>query len=160
MQIQIVPGYGFPEEIRKLFTQYTTLLTQGDPEFRYYLQLQNYDAEIARLESKYGPPDGKLYLALADGRSAGCVALRKLSDTQCEMKRLYVCPEYRGLGIGRLLTEQILRDARDIGYRQILLDTFPFLERAVGMYRRLGFRETEKYNDSPMESTIYLILDL
>ena len=160
MQIQILPGYSFPDEIRQLFTEYTTLLTEGDPQFREYLRIQNYDAEIAHLEDKYGQPDGRLYLALANGRSAGCIALRKLNATQCEMKRLYVRPEYHSLGIGKRLTERILLDARSMGYRQILLDTFPFLDRAIGMYRRLGFRETDKYNDSPMASTVYLKLEL
>ena len=160
MQIQIVPGYSFPEEIRQLFTEYTAHLTEGDPQFRDYLRIQNYDAEIAHLEDKYGHPNGRLYLALANGKSAGCIALRKLNDSQCEMKRLYVRPEYRSLGIGKRLTSQILDDARSMGYRQILLDTFPFLDRAMGMYRRLGFQETDKYNDSPMASTVYLKMDL
>ena len=160
MQLKIIPGYGHPEEIRRLFTEYTTLLTQGDPEFKKYLQIQNYDEEIAHLEKKYGPPEGRLYLALADGKPAGCIALRKLNPAQCEMKRLYVRPEYRSLGIGKLLTQQILHDARQIGYRQVMLDTFPFLERAIVMYRQLGFRETGRYNDSPMASTLYLVLEL
>lgn len=160
MTIVLIPAYSHPEAVRGLFTEYTSLLIAGDPEFQQYLQIQNYDAEIAHLEHKYGSPAGRLYLALADGAIAGCIALRKLDDERCEMKRLYVRPEYQGRGIGRLLTERILEDARSIGYRQILLDTFPFLEHAITMYRHMGFREIPRYNDSPMDSTIYMALEL
>lgn len=160
MSIELIPAYSYPEEVRRLFTEYTSLLIAGDPEFQQYLQIQNYDAEIAHLEHKYGPPTGRLYLALADGAIAGCIALRKLDDQRCEMKRLYVRPEYRGQGIGRQLTDRILEDARGIGYRQILLDTFPFLDHALTMYRNMGFREIPRYNDSPMDSTIYMALEL
>lgn len=160
MTIEIIPAYPYPEEVRKLFTEYTSLLIAGDPEFQQYLQIQNYDAEIAHLEQKYGPPAGRLYLAMADGEVAGCIALRKLDECRCEMKRLYVRQEYQGHGIGRLLTERILEDARSIGYRQILLDTFPFLDHALTMYRHMGFRQIPRYNDSPMESTIFMALKL
>ena len=99
-------------------------------------------------------------MALCDGNVAGCVALRKLDEQRCEMKRLYVRENYRGNGIGNLLTDMLIREAKKIGYRHLLLDTFPFLERAVGMYQARGFREIEKYIDSPMASTIYMMLDL
>ena len=160
MTISIIPAYSHPEEVRRLFTEYTTLLIAGDPEFQQYLQIQNYDTEIAHLEQKYGPPAGRLYLALSDGAVAGCIALRKLDDMRCEMKRLYVRPEYQGHGIGRVLTEKILEDARSIGYGQILLDTFPFLDHAISMYHHMGFRQIPRYNDSPMESTIFMALEL
>lgn len=160
MDIQIIPAYSSPQEIRRLFHEYTELLAKSDPEFRDYLLIQNYEAEITHLEHKYGMPEGRLYLALADGTAAGCIGLRKLNPRQCEMKRLYVRPEFREQGIGRLLTEQILRDAKIIGYQQVLLDTFPFLEQALTMYRHMGFREIPRYNDSPMDSTIFLALDL
>lgn len=160
MQIQIIPAYPYPEEIRKLFTEYTDHLIAGDPEFLTYLQIQNYDGEIACLEEKYGPPYGRLYLALADGKTAGCIALRKLDEHRCEMKRLYVRDEFRSHGIGRKLTEQVLADAREIGYREILLDTLPFLTDAIRLYRRLGFREIPRYNNSPMDSTLYFALEL
>lgn len=160
MDIQIIPAYSQQEEIRCLFQEYTELLAEGDSQFRKYLQIQNYDAEISHPEEKYSMPKGRLYLALADGNVAGCIALRKLNMQQCEMKRLYVRPEFQGHGIGRMLTEQILLDAKQIGYRMVLLDTFPFLQRALTMYRHMGFREIPRYNDSPMDSTIFLALDL
>lgn len=160
MKIEIVPAYNRTDDIRTLFTEYTDILAEGDAEFRDYLKIQHYDDEFKHPESKYGFPDGRLYIALCDGITAGCVALRKLSDAACEIKRLYVRDAYRGKGIGNVLTDRLIQDARQIGYRHILLDTFPFLERAIHMYKVRGFREIEKYNDSPMESTIYMKLDL
>ena len=160
MKIEIIPAYNRTEDIRTLFTEYTDLLSEGDAEFRSYLKIQHYDDEFEHPECKYGTPGGRLYIALCDGNTAGCVALRRLDDSACEIKRLYVRDTYRGHGIGNILTDQLIRDARQIGYRHILLDTFPFLERAIHMYRVRGFREIGKYNDSPMASTIYMKLDL
>lgn len=160
MKIEIIPAYHKKEELRTLLREYTQLLTEGDAEFRNYLDIQHYDDELAHPERKYGFPGGRLYMALCDGEAAGCVALRKLDEKRCEMKRLYVRENYRGNGIGNLLTDTLIGDARSIGYRHLLLDTFPFLERAIGMYQARGFREIEKYNDSPMASTIYMMLDL
>ena len=160
MKIEIIPAYNRTDDIRALFTEYTDLLSEGDAQFRDYLQIQHYDDEFAHPERKYGFPGGRLYIALCNGETAGCVALHQLSDTACEIKRLYVRDAYRGNGIGSILTDRLIRDAKHIGYRHILLDTFPFLERAIHMYRARGFREIEKYNDSPMESTIYMKLEL
>ncbi len=160
MKIEIIPAYHKKEEIRTLFGEYTNLLTEGDAEFRDYLKIQHYDDELEHPEKKYGFPGGRLYMALCDGKVAGCAALRKLDEHRCEMKRLYVREDFRGNGIGNLLTDRLICDAKQIGYRHLLLDTFPFLERAIGMYHSRGFREIEKYNDSPMASTIYMMLDL
>ncbi len=160
MKIEIIPAYHKKEEIRTLFGEYTEQLAEGDAEFRDYLKIQHYEDELEHPEQKYGFPGGRLYMALCDGNVAGCVALRKLDEQRCEMKRLYVRENYRGNGIGNLLTDKLIREAKKIGYRHLLLDTFPFLERAIGMYQARGFREIEKYNDSPMASTIYMMLDL
>ena len=160
MKIEIIPAYHKKDEIRTLFREYTEQLAEGDAEFRDYLKIQHYDDELEHPEQKYGFPGGRLYMALCDGNVAGCVALRKLDEQRCEMKRLYVREDYRGNGIGNLLTDKLIQEARKIGYRHLLLDTFPFLERAIGMYQARGFREIEKYNDSPMASTIYMMLDL
>lgn len=160
MKIEIIPAYHRKEDIRTLFGEYTQQLTEGDAEFRDYLKIQHYDDELENLEWKYGSPSGRLYMALCDGKIAGCAALRRLDDKRCEMKRLYVRENYRGNGIGNLLTDKLICDAKQIGYRHLLLDTFPFLERAIGMYQARGFREIGKYNDSPMASTIYMMLDL
>ena len=160
MSFDIVPGYDRPEEVRALFTEYTRMLVEGSPDFAQYLVIQNYDEEIAHLEKKYGRPAGRLYLALAEGQGVGCIALRRLDDERCEMKRLYVRPAYRGSGLGGELVRRVIDDARAIGYRHMLLDTLPSLQSAVRMYRALGFYDIPCYNDSPVDDTIFLQLDL
>ncbi len=160
MALQIVPGFDRPQQIRELFSEYTDFIIQGDDSFREYLAIQNYDEEIRHLEAKYGPPFGRLYLAYCDQTPAGCIALRQLDDHRCEMKRLYVRPQFRRHRIGRALVNKVISDARAIGYRHLLLDTFPFLDIAIRMYEKLGFRYIPKYNDSPMASTLYMQLDL
>lgn len=150
-----------PETVRALFTEYTDMLLEKEPRFADYLfNLQSFDDELNHLEKKYGAPSGRLYLAECAGETAGCVGLKKLDGENCELKRLYVREKYRSRGLGRRLTEQIIADAREIGYKAILLDTFAFLEHAISMYRSLGFYEVESYNNSPMDNLIYLRLDL
>jgi len=128
--------------------------------FKEYLDIQNYDAELSHLEGKYGLPDGRLYLLYCDDKLAGSIGLRKLDHENCEMKRLYVRPEFRGCGLGSLLVRKLLDDAREIGYHCMLLDTLPFLETAIKMYRSMGFYEIDCYNDSPLDTTIYMKIDL
>lgn len=160
MSIELVPGYDRAEEIGALFREYTEMLVSGDPAVAGYLAQQNYDEELRHLEHKYGEPGGRLFLALCDGEAAGCVALRRMSDTRCELKRLYVRPAFRGRGLGRTLTERAIAAARQIGYRDMVLDTLPFLTEAIALYRRLGFEEIPQYNDSPMQEAVYLRLRL
>ncbi len=160
MSIEIVEAYTYKDEIKVLFDEYTKMLIDGESEFKNYLELQNYDHETENLEKKYGPPYGRLYLALFDGSIAGCIALRKLDDKNCELKRLYVKPEFRGNNIGSLLIENIIEDAKKIGYKHILLDTLPFLGTAINMYKKYGFYEIESYNNNPMDNLIYLKYDL
>lgn len=159
-EIQIVPAYDYPQEVKVLFSEYTQMLIEGDPSFRKYLDIQHYDDEIKHLETKYGKPYGRLYLAYCDEKVAGCIGLRKIDQQNCEMKRLYVRPQFRGNHIGDQLIRKIIEDARKIGYSHMLLDTLPFLESAVHMYKRYGFYEIESYNDSPMDTSIYMKLDL
>ena len=160
MSFKIVEGYDYPDEIVGLFSEYTEMLAENDPEFRIYLDIQNYDDEIKDLKKKYGPPHGRLYLALYENKPVGCIALRKLDHKNCEMKRLYVKPQYRGRKIGHELVLKIIEDAKDMGYKYMLLDTLPFLETAIKMYRDLGFYNIPPYNDSPIDNTIFLKLDL
>lgn len=159
-KVKITPAYDHPQETALLFSEYTDMLIVGDDSFREYLDIQHYDEEIRYLESKYGPPAGRLYLAYCDGEPAGCVGLRKIDDKNCEMKRLYVRPQFRGQQIGNLLVQKIIADAGEIGYSHMLLDTLPFLESAIFLYRKYGFYETESYNDSPMDTSIFMKLDL
>ena len=160
MELTIIPAFDAPEDVRELFEEYTNVLIEGDPAFRDYLSIQNYDREILHLEEKYGPPRGRLYLARWGGETAGCIALRPLDESRCEMKRLYVRPAFRNRGIARKLVDTVLADARSIGYHEMLLDTLPFLTEAIAMYEGLGFVRTECYNDSPLTDTVYMKLRL
>ena len=160
MKLELIEAYSHKEEVKVLFTEYTNMLIKCDNDFKEYLNKQNYDNELEHLESKYGKPYGRLYLAFCDNELAGCIGLRKLDNENCEMKRLYVKPEFRGKNIGHILVEKIVEDARNIGYTHILLDTFPFLETAIKLYKKLGFYEIESYNNSPMDNLIYLKFDL
>lgn len=160
MDVKIVYGYELRDEVKELFAEYIDYLVKGNKEFKKYLEIQKYDDEIENLEAKYGLPQGRLYVAYFENKVAGCIALRPLNDMQCEMKRLYVKPEFRGNGIAKILAERIISDAKSIGYSSMLLDTLPFLQTAISMYRKMGFYEIECYNDSPLDDTIYMKLDL
>ena len=160
MALVIRPAWDDKEEIRQLFAEYTALLVAGNPAFQHYLDLQDYEREIAHLEEKYGEPAGRLYLAVWEGETAGCVALHPLEGDLAELKRLYVRPAFRGHGIGRAMTERIIADARAEGYRTLQLDTQPFLPEAIRLYQKLGFAEMKGYNPSPLPETIYMKLEL
>lgn len=160
MELTIRLGYDAQEEIAALFSEYTRALVEGDPAFSAYLNKQGYDDEVRHPDKKYGLPDGRLYLARIEGEPAGCVALRRLDERRCEIKRLYVRPMFRERGLGGQLIRQVIEDARLIGYECILLDTLPFLTDAIGMYRRRGFVDIPSYNGSPMENLVYMRLDL
>ena len=161
MVVTLHPGLESPEEILALFTEYTRLLMEGEPEMaRYLLDLQHYSEERQHLEAKYGPPYGRLYLARCGEEPAGCIALKRLDGTRCEMKRFYVRPQFRGHHVGRLLMEQIISDATEIGYTEMFLDTLPFLDRAISMYRARGFQDIPQYNDNPVQNAVYLRLEL
>jgi carbonic anhydrase len=142
------------EEARALFLEYADWLGLN-------LCFQNFAGELAELLGKYAAPEGRLLLAMEDGRLAGCVALRKLDAERCEMKRLYVRPEWRGRGLGRLLTETIIEEARAAGYRRMLLDTLPSrMKEALAMYSSMGFRAIEPYYDNPVEGAVFMELFL
>lgn len=160
MKLELRLGYDQPETVRALFQEYTDMLHRGDPTIARYLEQQHYQEELICLEEKYGLPDGRLYLALLDDQPAGCAALRPMDQGGCELKRLYVRPQFRGCGLGRKLADQIIADAREIGYSHMLLDTLSFLKDAITLYPKLGFYEIARYNDSPMENAVYMRLDL
>ena len=160
MLVEIKPAYKYVNEIRELFREYTDMLIKEDKDFEKYLQLQDYELELKNLDVKYGAPKGRLYLATVEGKVAGCIALKNIDDKSCELKRLYVKSEFRGNKIGELLTKQIINDAKEIGYKNIKLDTLPFLQSAIHLYEKLGFYKTEPYNNSPMKNSIYYRLDL
>lgn len=160
MNTEIIPAYRHKEEIRVLFSEYTSMLTANDPSMQGYLAIQNYEEELSHLEEKYGPPSGRLYLACCGREAAGCIGLKKIDDQNCEMKRFYVRPQFRGRKLGVQLMQKIIMDAREIGYSHMLLDTLPFLEDAIRMYKKSGFYTIDRYNDSPVSTSIYMRLDL
>lgn len=160
MNLELKLAYDEKDEIKKLFTEYTNMLIETNPQMAIYLEIQNYDDELLHLEKKYGIPDGRLYIAYIDEKPAGCVALRKLDDTKCELKRLFVRPEFRGQNLGHVLIKQIIDDAKSIGYESLFLDTLPFLKSAIHLYKSFGFKETEPYNNSPVDTTIFMKLKL
>ncbi|HVO37972.1 MAG TPA: helix-turn-helix domain-containing GNAT family N-acetyltransferase [Spirochaetia bacterium] len=131
------------------------------------LSFQGFEEELAALPGKYVPPSGALFLARAparDGHSvgvpAGCVALRKLAPGICEMKRLFIRPRFRGLGLGRALAERVIDEGRALGYRVMRLDTLDRLKSAVGLYRSLGFRRIPPYYENPMPGVMFWELRL
>jgi len=124
------------------------------------LGFQDFARELATLPGEYQAPYGALLLALADGRPAGCCALRPLAGSDypnaCEMKRLYVRAEYRGLGLGRQLVEQTLMLARQAGFDTMLLDTLSDMEAARALYQDCGFVEVAPYYHNPLPGAHYL----
>ena len=153
MNIRIATSAEDVEIVRKLFREYQTSLGID-------LCFQNFEVELAGLPGKYAPPEGRLYLAFEDHQAAGCAGLRKIEEGVCELKRLYVQPLYRGCGIGRRLTFQAVNDAREIGYDRMLLDTLPSMDRALGLYRDLGFRPVAAYTSNPVEGALFMELKL
>jgi putative acetyltransferase len=142
------------QEVRKLFEEYVAWLGIN-------LCFQNFDKEVAELPGDYAPPSGRLTLATERDDVAGCVALRRIGEDVCEMKRLYVRPQFRGRGLGRTLTENLIHEARSIGYKRMRLDTLPGrMDRAIAMYRLLGFKNIEPYYNNPVEGAAFMELEL
>lgn len=142
------------EQARRLFREYEAWLGIS-------LCFQNFEQEMLGLPGDYAPPDGGLFFAYRNGQLAGCVALRKIGEGICEMKRLFVRSEFWGEGIGRLLVNDLIRAAKEMGYERMRLDTLPpRMDKAIALYRSLGFKEIESYYENPVPGAIFMELDL
>jgi ribosomal protein S18 acetylase RimI-like enzyme len=124
------------------------------------LDFQDFNEELHNLPGEYAPPEGRILIGLHSGRPAGCIALRKFSEGICEMKRLYVRPQFRRLGIGRALSEAIIDEARKIGYSLMRLDTVPSMRAARILYESLGFEAISPYRHNPIEGAVFMELAL
>jgi ribosomal protein S18 acetylase RimI-like enzyme len=135
--------------LRALFREYAASLGEQGcfPDF---------EGELAALPGGHEA----LLVARVDGEPVGCVAIRRLDDATCEMKRLYVQPDGRGSGLGRALAEAIVDEARRLGFRTMKLDTLPSMDTARALYMSLGFRPVERYNDNPIEGVLFFELTL
>jgi putative acetyltransferase len=141
-------------QVRELFLEYAESLG-------FSLCFQSFERELAELPGDYAPPDGRLFLLTFQGTPSGCVALHKSASQVGEMKRLYVRPQFRGKGLGKILAERVIAEARQIGYKELRLDTVePLMRTAVALYRSLGFREIPPYRPNPIEGALYMELVL
>ena len=144
------------DQVRRLFREYETHLNVD-------LCFQQFEAELADLPGKYAPPSGILLLATDGQKAVGCGALRKIASPAgrtCEMKRLYVRPEARSLGIGKRIANRLIQEAVGLGYAAMVLDTLDRLKAAVHLYESLGFVPTKPYYDNPLPGVVYLRLNL
>jgi len=139
--------------ITELFREYAESLN-------FDLCFQDFDRELEGLPGDYAEPEGLILIAESEDKTAGCVALRKIDRETCEMKRLYVKPEFRGKKIGLLLAEKIIEEAKKIGYKKMRLDTTPQMKKAIQLYKSLGFKEIKPYRFNPIEGAIYMEKEL
>jgi ribosomal protein S18 acetylase RimI-like enzyme len=141
-------------QARELFEEYSVWLGVD-------LCFQNFEKELRDLPGEYAPPDGRLFLAIEEEQLAGCIAIRRIGPDTCEMKRLFVRPDFRGQGLGRELAITIIEEARAIGFKRMRLDTLPrMMAQALKVYRSLGFKEIEPYYSNPIVGTLYMELAL
>ena len=159
MTISIVEASGPRQwdQVRNLLRGYAVEFAGSIAEA---LCLQGFESELAALPGRYGPPSGRLLLAIDGDRPIGCVGLRDLGEGACEMKRLYVAEGGRGQGLGRRLVETIIEKAKQAGYTRMRLDTTPDMTTAQELYRSIGFVPAPRYYDDPYHGAVFFELDL
>jgi putative acetyltransferase len=141
-------------------SDFSLLLREYDASLSFDLGFQDFASELEGLPAPYAAPDGARLLAYVDDEPAGCVAVRRFGTRTAELKRLYVRPAHRGLGLGRRLTEEAIEIGRTLGFARIRLDTTPEMATAHALYRSLGFREIDPYRPNPVAGTRYFELEL
>lgn len=139
--------------IRELFKEY-------EKSLGFDLDFQDFEKELAKLPGEYAAPDGCLLLAFYGKNMAGCAGLRKLEQGICEMKRMYVRPNFRGKGIGRVMSVRIIEIARAIAYKRMRLDTIDTMRTAILLYKSLGFKKIKPYRYNPVNGASYMELSL
>ena len=137
--------------IRELFKEY-------EKSLGFDLDFQDFEKELAKLPGEYAAPDGCLLLAFYGKNFAGCAGLRRLEQGICEMKRMYVRPNFRGKGIGRVMSVRIIEIARAIGYERMRLDTIDTMRTAISLYKSLGFKKIKPYRYNPVDGASYMEL--
>ena len=138
------------ESVKDLFKAYLGELNED-------LCFQSFDSEIDNPLYKYSAPTGALYIAFYNATPVGCIALQPLQEAQtCEMKRLYVAPAYRKLGVGDALVKVLLQEAQSLGYTTMKLDTLERLQAAIRLYQKFGFETVTAYYDNPLPSVVYM----
>ncbi|RGC15420.1 GNAT family N-acetyltransferase [Absiella sp. AM54-8XD] len=148
--MKIVNGIDYIEQVKIKIIEYTTRLGRD-------LSFQNIDEELSNPAIKYAAPQGELLVALDDHEKViGMVAYHKHSDERCEMKRLYVSPECRGMKLGEKLVDEIIQHAKNAGFKEMVLDTIVPLQAAIHLYKKMGFEECEPYYHNPMDDVIYM----
>jgi putative acetyltransferase len=153
LQLQVATTAEQIGQVRALFLEYQRAVGAD-------LCFRGFQGELATLPGDYAPPEGRLYLATLDAAPAGCVALRRLSAADCELKRLYVRPAFRASGLGVVLAKRAIDAARQAGYHRVLLDTLPSMMAAQHLYQKLGFRDTAPYAHDPEPGVRFMALDL
>ena len=152
--IKIISGNENLAEIEKLFEEYKT-------ELNVDISFQPEDITAEEISKIYSEPKGKIYLAIVDNEPAGCIAFHQMENkNNCEIKRLFVRKNFRGLSIGKILIKNVIEDAKNLGYKEIYLDTLSTLKSACKLYEKFGFEQIEPYYHNPLENVVYYRLKI
>lgn len=146
--MKIVDGKQYIQQVKELILEYTQRLGRN-------LTFQNLNEELQNPAKKYTAPEGKLLVAVDNSEVLGMIAYHKLSDACCEMKRLYVKPDCRGMKLGEQLISELIHHAKQAGYKEMVLDTITPLQSAIHLYKKFGFAECEAYYNNPMPDVLY-----